>query len=503
MSFNLRTLLFGIIAVPATVALIAACGSDNYVFEAKQGIVLQNVTVVNTRDGSLLAGQSIAIDNGKIVKIAAAAAVRASGTAQAIDATGKYVIPGLLDMHAHAMVHIDEQPSYFPLMIANGITGFREMGVFPGQFAEMVQRAHTLNADIAAGRIDAPEALAVPSDIFAGVTSAALATQNVTAQKAKGVDFIKVISASRDAMLAFLSEAKNQGLAVAGHLSPSVSATESSQAGWKTIEHLGSGIGILLDCAADETAMRASILAAAGTNAPAFPSDLASLQRVVSTHSGDKCQALAKVFVQNNTWQVPTLRRVHALEAADTPAFLSDPNLVYVDKARLATWNQLELNFAKLSDATRTAYRQVFGLQQAVTKMMKQSGVKMLAGSDSGVASVWVIPGVGLHEEFHELAAAGLSPLEILQMSTLNGAEFLNRQSTMGTVEEGKLADLVLLDANPIDDVSNLDKIAGVLLRGRYLAKEALAKMKSDTAAAFKNAPAPAAPPVLGTGHID
>lgn len=499
---TLKTLACGVLAAPAVVCAIVACSGGAGAYEAQQGLVLQNVTVVSTRDGSLAAGQSIVIDGGRIVKIGPSAGIRAGGTARLIDASGKYVVPGLLDMHAHAMVHIDEQPSYFPLMLANGITGFREMGVFPGQFPDMVQRARTLNADIAAARIDAPEALLVPSDIYSAAVSAGDAVQAVDAQKASGVDFIKVISANREAMLAFLAQAKKQGLDLAGHLSPAVSAADSARAGWKTIEHLGSGIGILLDCAADETAMRDAIVGAAGTGAPAYPSDLASLQRVVATYSDAKCRALAQVFVQNRTWQVPTLRRVHALEATDAAPFQADPNLQYVDKTRLATWSQLTQAYARLPEANKAAYRQVFATQQAVTRMMQQSGVNMLAGSDAGVASVWVIPGFGLHEEFRELAAAGLPALSILQMATLNGAQFLHREASMGAVEEGKNADLLLLDANPIADIGNLDAIAGVLLKGRYLDRDALANMKSATATAFRNARA-GAPALMGEGHID
>ena len=148
---------------------------------------------------------------------------------------------------------------------------------------------------------------------------------------------------------------------------------------------------------------------------------------------------------------------------------------------------------ARLPEANKAAYRQMFATQQAVTRMMRQSGAIMLAGSDTGVASVWVIPGFGRHEEFRELAAAGLSNLDILQMATLNGAQFLHREASMGAVEEGKNADLLLLDANPIADV---------LLKGRYLDRDGLAKMKSDTATAFRNAKAGALIPP-GNGHMD
>jgi imidazolonepropionase-like amidohydrolase len=131
---------------------------------------------------------------------------------------------------------------------------------------------------------------------------------------------------------------------------------------------------------------------------------------------------------------------------------------------------------------------------------MKRSGVKMLAGSDLG--GIWVIPGVSLHQEFRELAASGLSPLEVLQTTTLNAAEFLRREATMGSVEAGKNADLVLLDANPIDDVANLGKISAVISRGKYFSRAALEMMKSEVAEALSKQPVRSLNTVLDTAHL-
>jgi imidazolonepropionase-like amidohydrolase len=111
----------------------------------------------------------------------------------------------------------------------------------------------------------------------------------------------------------------------------------------------------------------------------------------------------------------------------------------------------------------------------------------MLAGSDLGG---WLIHGFSLHQEFHEPVAAGLSPLEILQMTTLNAAEFLGRQSTLGAVEEGKSANLVVLNANPLETVSNLDRISAVLLKGRYFSESALEQLKREAAAGYASADA-------------
>lgn len=143
-----------------------------------------------------------------------------------------------------------------------------------------------------------------------------------------------------------------------------------------------------------------------------------------------------------------------------------------------------------------------YELTKKATLLMKRNGVKMMAGSDAGRASTWVIPGFGLQEDFRELAAAGLSGLEILQMATLNPAEFLGRQSTMGTVDEGKKADLVLLDANPVDNPAHLGKIWAVFLKGRHYASTDLDKLKAEVATLYANEPAPLSKPALEPAHV-
>lgn len=214
-----------------------------------KGTVIQNVTVVNTRHGSLAPGRSVVLEGGKIKAIAAAASVRLGGTAQAIDAAGKYMVPGYLDMHAHTVAFADSQPTYWPLLIANGVTGIREMS----GSATAIQRVRKLNTDSAAGVVDAPEILQIPGDLFRGqTTTAATTVQFVQQQKAAGADLFKIVAGNREAVLAGLAESKIQGLGVAGHLVPAVSALESSNAGWQAIEHLGAGWGLILDCATDE-----------------------------------------------------------------------------------------------------------------------------------------------------------------------------------------------------------------------------------------------------------
>lgn len=501
--------LIAVAAAALVATTLVSCGGDD-TQEITTGTVIQNAIVVNTRDGSLSTGMSVIVSGGTITEITSNA-VRAVGTAVSVDATGKYVVPGFLDMHAHVMDAADASPPHWPLLIANGVTGVREMS---GSDA-LIARARKLNIDAAAGLVDAPEILQVHGGFAAVPTTAAAGTQFVQQRKANGGDFVKITGGSPPFTLAVLAEAKVQGLTVAGHLVTGVSALASSNAGWHAVEHLGAGWGMFIDCATDEAAIRQSALI--NGYAPPFPptftvnprlyditKNAPYYQAILDTYSDSKCQSLAQAFVTNDTWHVPTLIRLRTQGFSDTTLYRVDPNLIYIDATRRALFEQLAQQYATTVPATAAqTLRDFYAMQLRATKMMKQAGVKMMAGSDSANIAIWTIPGISLHQEFRELAAAGLSPLEILQMTTLNGAQFLKREATMGTVEKGKNADLVLLDANPIADVANLDKIAGVVLRGKYFSKSALEALKSSVAAAYANSTVQPFSAIMDPNHVD
>ncbi|HSV46297.1 MAG TPA: amidohydrolase family protein, partial [Ramlibacter sp.] len=164
------------------------------------------------------------------------------------------------------------------------------------------------------------------------------------------------------------------------------------------------------------------------------------------------------------------------------PIYTQDPNLKYVDKTRVALWNSIAAQFAAtVSPSAQATLKAYYEQQLKAVKLMKDNGVMILAGSDLGGG--WVIPGFSLHQEFRELAAAGLTPLQVLQATTLNGAKFVGREATMGAVEQGKNADLVLLDADPMSDVANLSRVSAVFLRGKHYSRAALDRLLADVAA--------------------
>jgi hypothetical protein len=285
--------------------------------------------------------------------------------------------------------------------------------------------------------------------------------------------------------------------------------------GMKAIEHLGGGWSIALDCARDQTAIRADLVAGKGAKMPVpFPpafvvspfrysiEDAPFMQRAMDTYDDAACEGVARTLAESSTWQVPTMIRLKTMTNSDAAAFRDDPNLKYVDLTTRALWNKLASEFNALQPASSPeTVRNSYGSFVRILKLLHEQGAapKTMTGTDVG--GIWVIPGFSLHQEFREFAAAGFTPLEILQATTLNGARFLKREATMGTVEAGKNADLVLLDANPISDSSNLSKIAGVVNAGKYFSKADLEAMKEKVAQAVASAPVRNVSTVLDPTH--
>jgi hypothetical protein len=452
-------------------------------------VVLRGVTVVNTRDGSLTPEVDVALAGSRITGITPAASGDGH-SGRVIDAAGQYVVPGFLEMHTHVLGP-DDPAHDLALMLATGITGFRLMG---GSDKLLKQRRDGALPQWDSTADETPELLAMPGAVLnpanAGTVKAALAT--VREQFAAGADFIKTALVSTPVFFAAQAEARRLGLPIVGHLPAGIDVRAASKGGIRSIEHLGPGTGVLASCSADETEIRSALSAAPGMKAPPFripfadqvmgpiirkivinpvlrssPLDVQMLRRAIDTFDQDRAEDLAAQFVADGTWHCPTLIRERTSELCDAPEFRDDPNLGLMDDQTVAEWRQTAGKFDALPADTKATYRDAYDLQLRLTKLLDDAGVRLIAGSDS-VGAVWEVPGYSLHQEFDELARAGLSPLRVLQMVTSDAAEFLGRESTLGTVEEGKQADLVLLDANPIENVAALHAITGVVRAGRY-----------------------------------
>jgi imidazolonepropionase-like amidohydrolase len=463
-----------------------------------QSLVLNGVTIVDTQTGKLTRNQSVAIDNGKITQIARAGSIKSSAGTKAVDARGKYLVPGYLDMHVHSLNAPDPTAS-LELMLANGITGVRQMSGSP----EMLQKRRDNQLILPK---DGPEILAVPGTVLTGANAGTpeAAVAEVDRQKQMGADFIKVIDVKPDPFFAALAESKKLGLVFDGHLQATSAIEKAADEGMSAIEHLGPRESVLLGCSSDEDALRKTIAAkppqappsASGpgraeralraTINPIMATDPVSLdlmKRVVATYNEDKCRALMKRIKKDGMWMTPTLIRLRTMEFGDDRAYRHSPNLRYVPQKTQLLWQEMADQFPKIITPDRRAMLKKFwALQLRLTKLLEDAGVPMMAGTDAGGAGHWEISGIALHQEIDLLRQAGLKPLTILQMTTLNGAKFLHRDDRMGTVAVGKNADLVLLDANPVASAANLHRINAVVRSGNYYDKDALERLKQDSA---------------------
>jgi hypothetical protein len=370
-------------------------------------------------------------------------------------------------------------------MLADGVTGFRQMTGSPELLEE--RRDGTLPL----GK-DAPALLVMPGSLLTpfNVVSADRVAEEIRQQKEQGADFIKVGLVSPDVFFAAIAEGKRAGLPVLRHLQEGVDAAKAERAGFRSIEHLGPGDSIWIGCSAEEAVLLRDAAQHPAMKTPPIPipafvvkmlmtrlqkrlinpaafDDVASttrLQRAFDSYSEAKGRALAEVSVANDTWHVPTLVRLRTQELADSPEYLSDPALPYIPAESLKAWHEVTDKFHKLPATMHATYREAYQRQLALTKLFDDTGVRRMVGTDGGGQA----PGQSIHQEFDELAKAGLSPFKILQMTILNPAEFLGRTVTMGSIDVGKNADIVLLNGNPVESVHNLHKISGVVRAGFY-----------------------------------
>ncbi len=451
-------------------------------------LVLLHVTVIDATGRPPQSDQMVVVKDGRIAEVSKAGRHAIPPTAQVVDATGKFLIPGLWDMPVH-MAFEDWGPfiqtGYFPMFIANGVTGVRDMA---GDMPLLLK----LREQVASGEILGPRMVIagrelnwLPQDLGQFAVLHPIEGRHKVDQLAKaGVDFIKVQDQlSREVYFAIADEAKRKKIPFVGHVPYSVTAAEASAAGQKSLEHL---IGIPEGCATNERELKQAEYRAMVR----FDSDPHELEnnfvRAFENYDTQKAAALFALLKRNNTWQVPTLIEEQVTHTFPGGNYLDDERRRFMPEVTLWWWDQYMGGVtAGRTPAEVTRGEKYFDHEVALTRSMHSAGRKFLAGTDA-IGQPYVLPGVGLHEELELLVKAGFTPLEALQTATRNPAEFLGLQASVGTVQEVKNADLVLLEADPLDDIRNTRQIAAVVIRGRYLAKERLEQMLAGAEAAAK-----------------
>jgi len=452
----------------ALLAVPLAGRAQNQAGTPAVSFALAHVTVIDMTGAPPQSDMTVVVTGNRIATLGPSRAVRIPKGGLTLDATGKFLIPGLWDMHVHA-AWSSTLPTFGPLFLVNGVTGVREMwgslDLVASARIRLAQHRLTEPRFIASGQV-----LDGSPPIWEGsiaLSSAEQARRVVDSLHAVGADFIKVYNLlPREVYTAIVAEAKRLHMPVVGHVPVAVGALAASTAGQRSIEHL---TDILLSCSTHETALRAALVAAFDK-----PRDsLRALGRrqqpeLLDTYSSDKCQALAAQFLHDSTWQVPTLTVLRAFAHLDDSVFTSDPRLQYMSRETRDGWHpRNDFRFKTMTAADFARTKRIYAKQVELVGLLHRAGVPILAGTD--VLNPYCFPGFSLHDELALLVEAGLTPMEALQAATRNPAIFLKATDSLGTIAAGKLADLVLLDADPIADIHNTTKINAVVLDGQLL----------------------------------
>jgi imidazolonepropionase-like amidohydrolase len=480
------------ILVTALIAIAAVACEGNR--EARPGdssrvdLAFVDVTLVPMTDEGVVEHQTVLIRDETIIAIGPSDEAVPPDTAIVVSGQGRFLIPGLADMHVHAT---DE--SFLDLFVANGITLVRNMWgrPFDLQWRSEIEAGSRLGPRIVtAGAI--VDGVPPIWDASVAVGDAESAIAEMDAQQAAGYDFLKIYERISPAVFAAIARhSRETGFPFAGHVPQAVPIDEAMRAGMRTIEHLTGW---------DEATARA------GSDFASAFADRdrgAAAQRIIrigrrlagnevgwdEIFDPDRRRSIAELAADTGVWSVPTLVVLQRVTTSrrQTVIRLAEPEMRYVSPAMRASWNPSnDFRLQAFSDDDLEA-RQVF-LQESFARVraLHDAGAHLLAGSDT--PNPWVVPGFSLHQELGLLVEAGLTPYEALVAATRAPAEFLGDDS-FGTIEEGKRADLILLEANPLDDIAATREIAGVSIRNRWLPRSELDAMLERVADHVRSAP--------------
>lgn len=438
----------------------AGSGRDEQQLErAKQpALAIENVRIVDVAKGEVANPSTVLVAGGNIVGIGPSDSLQIPVTARRIDGEGRYLIPGLVDMHVHLFnnaTHRSPNEWTFPLFIASGVTSVREMAATP---ADMVTLAGWREA-AAKGDLIAPHVLA------AGVSVRGdSAADEVRQARAAGADFIKVFSEiGQTRWRAIMNEARTLGIPVCGHVPADVRLLDSAAAGQRSSEHL---MQVYEACSSGERGFLAARAKLSGEELTQLRD--AQERDVLESFDQGTCDQAAAALAKTQQLQVPTLVLPY-FEAHRDLGYRKDPRWRFLRADEQARWERTLSQPASDSAPLPTKRWEV---SRAIVKALSSAGVRMLAGTDTPMPLNY--PGSSLHTELELLVESGLSPADALRAATLWPAEFCGAERTSGSIAAGKRADLVLLNGDPLADIKNTRQINAVVLAGQFLPRAEL-----------------------------
>lgn len=453
----MKKILFGLLAI--------AFGACNQAQEkiSETATIFTNVNIVDVRNGDILDAHQMVIDSGKILQISASIE-NADAYTSTIDAKGAYAVPGLAEMHAHipSPPTSEEriQETLF-LYLSNGITTIRGMLGHP--------RHLSLKKEVANNSILGPRIYSSSPSLNGNtVPSPEEARKKVRAYQQDGYDFLKIHPGIKRAAFDELAVTANEvGISFSGHVPVDVGIKHALESGYASIDHVD---GFLEGLVPEEAGVKPDENGFFGYNF----TDLADPELI------DGLVAQSK---ENGVWVVPTQSLFERWFAPTTAEeMLSQPEMQYMPASTLENWKQRKLqSTGENSGFSEEQWVSFISLRRQLIKKLQENGQGLLLGSDA--PQLFNVPGFSIHHEMDGMLRAGLSPLEIIQSGTINPTKFFGQEGEYGELKEGQSADILLVTGNPLEDITNLKNVEGVMVRGTWIDKDTIAKKLEEIAA--------------------
>ena len=421
---------------------------------AQSHFVIEGVNIIDVQSGEILENRDLVVEGEKITAISPGGSMEIAEDIEKIDGSQKYLIPGLAEMHAHIPTPRDGDDTYVRetlfLYLANGITTIRGMLGHPYHLA--------LKTYLETNPFPSPRVYtSSPSMNGNTVTSPEVAEERVTQFAGDGYDFLKIHPGIlRDHFDKMVTTAREKNILFSGHVPADVGIEHAIESGYASIDHLdgyieglapeeiredGGFFGVLLADRCDENKIEPLVRATKGKGVAVVPTQT--------------------LFTR---WLSPK----------DPSLMVQEPEMAYIPPSLRFNWRQSKTQMLERLNYSTGTYNRFIELRNAFLRSFDKNGILMLLGSDA--PQVFNVPGFSIHHEMKAMADAGISNLNILRSGTINVAQFFKVEDR-GSLEVGNVADMVLLNANPLDDISNCSSIESVIYKGNILSKDKITEV--------------------------